>query len=44
MTELAISDILRDRGKLLRLFQIAFWASLVFIGLGYAIILMDLLG
>ena len=44
MTGLSISDILSDRAKLVRVFQIAFWASLVFLGIGYAMILMDLLG
>ncbi|MGD9962409.1 MAG: hypothetical protein AB7S97_00695 [Thermoplasmata archaeon] len=41
---MALSDIMSDRAKLLRLFQIAFWASLVFLAIGYAIIIMDLLG
>ena len=41
---MALSAIMNDRAKLLRLFQIAFWASLVFIGIGYAMILMDLFG
>jgi len=41
---LALSDLMSDREKLLRLFQIAFWASLVFLGIGYAMIIMDLFG
>lgn len=44
MTELPLLDILQDRVKLLKLFWVAFWASLVFLGIGYALILMDLVG
>lgn len=44
MTGLALTDILHDRVKLIKLFQIAFWASLVFLGIGYALILLDLMG
>ncbi len=41
---LSLSGILNDRVKLLKLFWIAFWASLVFLGIGYALIIMDLVG
>lgn len=44
MSELAFLDILHDRVKLLKLFWLAFWVSLVFLGIGYALILMDLIG
>lgn len=40
---MAISDILSDRVKLLKLFWMAFWVSLVFLGIGYFLILQDLL-
>jgi len=30
--------------KLIKLFYIAFWVSLVFLGIGYAIIITDLFG
>ena len=41
---LSLSGILNDRVKLLKLFWVAFWASLVFLGIGYALIIMDLVG
>lgn len=41
---MALLDFLHDRVKLLKLFWIAFWASLVFLGIGYALILADLFG
>jgi len=44
VTELPLLDIFHDRVKLLKLFWVAFWASMVFLGLGYALILMDLVG
>ena len=44
MTELPLLDILNDRVKLLKLIWLAFWVSLVFLGIGYALILMDLFG
>lgn len=44
MTGLPLLDILHDRVKLLKLFWIGFWASLVFLGVGYALILLDLVG
>ena len=37
-------DILHDRVKLLKLFWIAYWASLALLAIGYVIILLDLLG
>jgi hypothetical protein len=42
--QLALFDFLHDRAKLLRLFQIAVWVSLVFLAIGYIIIVQDLLG
>lgn len=44
MTKLALFDFLHDRAKLLKLFWLAFWVSLVFLAIGYFIILQDLLG
>lgn len=38
-----MSDILSDRARLLKLFWVAFWVSLVFLGIGYFLILQDLL-
>jgi len=37
-------DILQDRVKLLKLVWFAFWVSMVFLAIGYALIMMDLLG
>ena len=44
MTELPLLDILHDRVKLLKLIWVAFWASMIFLGIGYGLILMDLVG
>ncbi len=38
------SDLLKDRTRLLWLFWIGFWASIVFLAIGYIIIVSDLLG
>lgn len=37
-------DILHDRVKLLKIFRIVYWASLVLLAVGYALIFMDLFG
>lgn len=38
-----LSELLGDRATLLKLFWLAFWVSLVFLGIGYFLILQDLL-
>ena len=44
MTVSPLLDFLHDRVKLLKLFWIGFLAGLVFMGIGYALILLDLVG
>jgi hypothetical protein len=44
VTGLPLLDFLHDRVKLMKLFWIGFWAGLVFMGIGYAIMLLDLVG
>ena len=44
MTGTPLLDIFHDRERLMKLFLVAFWVSLVFLAIGYAIIISDLLG
>jgi hypothetical protein len=39
-----LEDALRDRKTLVRLFQLAFWSSIVLMAIGFYIIIRDLLG
>lgn len=41
---MALLDILKDRKKMTILIMIGFWSSIVIIGIGVLIIMMDLLG
>jgi len=36
-------DIFHDREKLMKLFIVAFWVSVIFLAIGYAIIISDVL-
>ncbi len=39
-----LEDLLQDRVKLLKLIWVAFWVSMVFLVIGYIMIIQDLLG
>lgn len=41
---MSLESLLRDREKMMKLFFIGFIASLVFIAIGFAIIIMQILG
>jgi hypothetical protein len=41
---LRLEDLLQDRVKLLKLIWVAFWVSMVFLVIGYIMIIQDLLG
>jgi len=41
---LALLDILQDREKLMKLMWLGFLASLVFIGIGFYIVVRDVIG
>lgn len=40
----AIEDLLKDRKKMTVLIMLAFWSSVVIIGIGVVIIILDLFG
>jgi len=41
---LRLEELLQDRVKLLKLIWVAFWVSMVFLVIGYIMIIQDLLG
>ncbi len=41
---MSLEDLLRNRELMMKLFWVGFMASLVFIGLGVVIIILDILG
>jgi len=41
---LRLEELLQDRVKLLKLIWVAFWVSMVFLVIGYIMIIQDILG
>lgn len=41
---MTLEDLLRDRNKMMKLYLIGFISSLVFIGIGLVIIIMEIVG